>query len=207
MDNGLIEKLRRELETAKAELESTVAALAPSHLGGEWEAYVAAKERLLAAERRLAEAEGRPYAVPEDFALKWDSGAPMPTLLQLDSRTLLLFYLASDEQAVGIVDFGHCSATTFGSPGDETFAGHLLYGSGFTPYEAMRVVNSPWISSLQRTDSVHPRHDASRHSKERHLVFPFHDTTFECVTRSFQTSYEHGSLATVARKTLERLFD
>jgi hypothetical protein len=206
MDEGLVETLRRELETADAELSRAVAALAPRHVGGEWKSYEAAQERLFAVERRLAEAEDRPYAVPEECPLSWDVGAPLPTLLQLDTRTLLLFYLASDSEAVGIVDFGHCFATMFGGPNDEAFSGHPLHGSGFTPYKAMRVVNSSWITSLERMNSVHPNHDPSKYSKARHLIFPFHDSTFECVTDSFQTSSEIGSLATVARKALERLF-
>jgi hypothetical protein len=206
MDKNLIERLGHELEAAKAELTRAVAALAPRHVGGEMQAYESAQERLLAAERRLAEAEGRSYAIPEECPLEWDVGAPLPTLLQSDSRTLLLFYLASEVETVGVVDFGHCFATTLGGPNDETFAGHPLYGSGFMPYKAMQVINSPWIAALERTNSVHPRHDPARYSAARHLIFPFHDTTFECVARSFQTSSEPGSLATVARKTLERLF-
>ena len=75
----------------------------------------------------------RPYAIPEECRLKWDVGPPLPTLLQSDSRTLLLFYLASDVESVGVVDFGYCFATTLGGPNDETFEGHPLYGSGFMP--------------------------------------------------------------------------
>jgi hypothetical protein len=88
-------------------------------------------------------------------------------------------------KTVGIVDFGHCLAITLGGPNDETFAGHPLHGSGFMPYKPMRVVNSPWVTSLEKVNSVHPRHDPSRFSKARHLIFPFHDSTFECIAYSF----------------------
>lgn len=205
MDEDLTQKLRRELETAEVELNRAVAALAPRHVGGEMQAFEAAQEQLLAVERQLAEAEGRPYAIPEQCPLEWEPGAPMPTLLQCDNRTLLLFYLA-DPQTVGIIDFGHTLATSLGGPNDEAFSGHPLNGSGFTPYRPMRVMNSPWIAGLEKMNSVHPHHDPSRYSSARHLIFPFHDSTFECVAHTFQTSSERGSLAVAARRALERLF-
>lgn len=206
MGEGDIAKLRGELEAANADLSQAVRALAPKHVGGEMEAYEAAYQHVLGLERRLAAAELRSYAVPEIGVPQWDIGAPYPTLLQSDSRAILLYYLGDDPDFVGIVDFTHCSATTFGSPNDETFEGHPLHGSGFEPYRLMRVVNSKWVASLQQINSVHPRHDPQRRPVARHLIFPFHDSTFECVTGSFETSTEPGPIAAAAARTQARLY-
>ncbi len=128
----------------------------------------------------------------------------MPLLLQLDSKAVLLFLLAEEGQ-IGVVDFDWCLATKFGSPGDETFAGHPLNGSGFEPYTAMKVIGSRWIEELRRIDSVHSRHDPSSYDSYDHLILPFHDTTFECVTPGYTTSIEHGSLFAVAQSLFDRL--
>lgn len=206
MQNDDVAALRLALKSAESELAKATAALGPRHLGGEMEAYERAYQTLLDAEREFAAAEARPYAVPEPCALKWDVGAPMPTLLQSDSRTILLFYLGDEAEAVGVLDFGHCHATCFGNPGDEAFEGDPVHGAGFEPYRAMRIVNSPWIASLQAMDSIHPHHDPSSYTMAKHLIFPFHDTTFECVAHAFKSSTEAGPLAEAVHRAVERLF-
>lgn len=57
-------------------LERAVEALAPEHKGGELEEFAAAQEALLEAERALAAAQNEPYAVPIEFPVQWDTGAP-----------------------------------------------------------------------------------------------------------------------------------
>lgn len=206
MTESHIADLKTALAAATVQLDEAVRRLAPKHVGGEMEAYEAAYERLLIAERELAEAEHRAYALPEDCDLAWDVGAPLPTLLQSDNQTFLFFLLADESEQVGQIEFERCSSTSFGSSGDETFAGHPLYGSGFEPYRAMRVINSPWIEQLQKIDSVHPRHNPDAYGTAKHFIFPFHDTTFECVARAFKTSRVVGPLSEAVRRTVERLF-
>ena len=60
---------------------------------GELEEFSAAREAVLAAERALAHAKGEQYAVPIDFPVRWDIGAPLPHLLQSDDRTFVAFFL------------------------------------------------------------------------------------------------------------------
>jgi hypothetical protein len=55
-------------------------------------------------------------------------------------------------------------------------------------------------------NSVHPHHDREGFARLRHYVFAFHDSTFECVARSFTAVEVEGPLTRVAQdmaKTLE----
>ena len=118
--------------------------------GGHFEmtGNTSSRHRKLEAERSRAAAENRPYAVPMASMLAWDTGAPLPVLLQTDYDTLLFFHLADDERNVGRVTFKGCHVTKFGAPDDETLSGHPLYGSGLEFYALMSVVNSPWITDV-----------------------------------------------------------
>lgn len=208
MNEDVISSLRSELAEAEQAAERAVRAFGSKHIGGEWEACDAAQAKLMQAQRKLADAEGRPYAVLCDCPLSWDLGAPAPTLLQSDNDTHLFFILTDSIAGVGVghVRFHHCSATLFGSPGDETFKGHPLSGSGFEPYLAMRVINSPWIAQLEKIDSVHSRHNPANFRAYEHFIFPFHDTTFECVARAFTASVVNQSLAEAVKSTVDLLY-
>src|SRR5438045_3083685 len=142
MIDSNIADLKAALAAAAARLEEAVRRLAPKHVGGEMEAYKSAFQSLMDAERKLAEAEQRPYAIPEDCPISWDVGAPLPTLLQSDYQAFLFFLLSDDDQQVGQIVFERCWSTCFGSPGDETFEGHPLNGSGLEPYRPMQVLHS-----------------------------------------------------------------
>lgn len=170
------------------------------------EAYEAAFQNLMQAERNIARAEQRPYAILCDCPLSWDIGAPLPTLLQSDQRTFLLFLLSDDDEQVGKIEFELCLSTSFGVPGDETFEGHPLHGSGFEPYKTMQVINSPWIKQLRETDSLHSRHDPTSFGSAKHFIFPFHDTTFECIARSFNAFKVGGRLADAVRTAVDSLY-
>jgi hypothetical protein len=206
MTEGKISVLKAALATADNKLEQAVRALAPKHVGGEMEAYEAAYQSLLTAERNLARAENRPYAVPSDCALSWDVGAPLPTLLQSDQTTLLFFLLPDEDENVGQIQFNGALSTSFGAPNDETFEGHPLHGSGFEPYQAMRVINSPWIAQLEKINSVHQYHEPSRYAAVEHFIFPFHDTTFECVAYSFTASKVGRRLSEAVRDAVSLLY-
>lgn len=206
MTNGTIHDLKAELVAAESDLNQAVRALAPKHVGGEMEAYEVAYQRLLGVERRLAEAESRPYAVLCECPITWDIGAPLPSLLQSDRTTLLFFLLSDDDARVGRIEFENLSSTLFGAPNDEIFAGHPLHGSGFEPYRLMEVINSPWIQQLEKMNSVHPYHKASAYADTKHFIFPFHDTTFECVAKSFTASTISGRLADVVRDAVALLY-
>ena len=196
--------LKKALATARTQLEQAIFHLAPTHVGGEQEAYDTAYEKMVAIERELANVEHRAYAIRQDCATPWDTGAPLPTLLQSEHHTLLFFLLA-DSDLVGRIEFEGCLATCFGNPGDETLTRHPLYGSGFEPYRAMRVMNSPWVERLREMDSVHPQHDPSTYAALRHFIFSFHDVTFECVARSFRSSRLDGPFSDAVKTGVDQL--
>ena len=206
MTQPTTEELKASLAAANEKLERAVRALAPKHVGGEMEAYEAAYDGLLSAERKLAAAESRPYAVLCECPISWDVGAPLPTLLQSDQSAELFFLLPDDGERVGHIRFERLMSSLFGAPNDETFNGHPLHGSGFQPYCAMRVVNSTWIAELERMNRVHRYHEPAAYTVLEHFIFPFHDTTFECVARSFSASTVDRRLADAVKDAVDHLY-
>jgi hypothetical protein len=138
-----IRSLEAALASAKERLSRTIAALAPKHQGGEKEEYESARAELTSAERRLGAAKDEPYAIPADFPIAWDTGAPLPILLRGESRTFLIFLVDEpdpdwDGTYVTIIDpappeatklcivtIEGCISAKLGSPNDEVLHGHL----------------------------------------------------------------------------------
>ncbi|MEZ5994554.1 MAG: hypothetical protein R3C25_02270 [Hyphomonadaceae bacterium] len=220
--------LVRQLKRAEERVERASRALAPKHKGGEWEEFEAAHDDLLRLERALASHRGESFAEPLDFPVRWDIGAPLPHLVQSDNATYLAFYLgpqagASQDGSVGygepqvvdsraddalaIVRFDGCVSTQMGDPNDEVFQGHPLYGRGLQGYRPMVVRNSAWINQLQAINSVHSMYDPSRWTDLNHYFFGFHDSTFECVARSFEVEIMNTSMSDALRKMCERLVE
>jgi hypothetical protein len=157
-------ELRIALDAANARLKHAVEALAPKHKGGEMAEHRAAHEAVLVAERRLAAALGEQYAVPLEFSAQWDSGAPLPYLLQNDYKTFLIFLLSDTQPCydgsfvtvvspgdanpgnMAIVEFKGCVCSKMGTPNDEVYEGHPLHGKGFEGYRPLRVVNSEFLA-------------------------------------------------------------
>ena len=190
-------ELRLALEAAKARLARATKAV--SKRGGTAE-FGAAHEAMIAAERVLAAELGEPYAVPLEFTVQWDIGAPLPHLIMDDSQTFLIFFLSdtqlqrdgSDaavanpgEERLATVEFKGCASAKMGVPNDEVFEGHPLHGKGLVPYRPLRVLNSPWIRELEAINSVHRQFRADHWKTLSHYIFGSHDCTFECVAQSF----------------------
>ena len=198
-----VANLQSALRAAQIRLERAVQALAPKHRGGEFEEFAAAQEALLEAERALAAAQNEPHAVPIEFPVQWDTGAPLPFLLQNDYRTFLVFFLrdvdpvwdgtyvnirrADDPSPsnLAVVEFKGCICTKMGTPNDEVFEGHPLTGKGFRGYRPLEVKNSLWIKELETINSIHRGYRPEAWRNLNHYIFGFHDSTFECVAESF----------------------
>ena len=197
--------LRARLAAAEERCRRAAQALAPKHQGGEWEEMLAANAALLHAERELAAALGEPYAVPlEEFPVWWDVGAPLPELVATDYSALLSFCIAErtegwvargveaiewstrDQQLLAEVEFDRCISSRLGTPNDEVHEGHPLYGKGLEAYTAQRVVNSRWLAEAEAINRVHPCYDPQFWRELSHYVFWFHDSTFECLARSWK---------------------
>jgi hypothetical protein len=138
-------------------------------------------------------------------------GTPLPLVVADEHRVVLAFYLEESgpdwdgssarvvspgdgDEPIAIVRFAPCEAHMFGPPNDEAFAGHPLAARGLKPYSAAEVRHSSWIRRLERMNSVHPEHRPEGYWSLRHLVFAFHDRTFECVCRGFDVRLTRGTL-------------
>lgn len=109
----------------------------------------------LQAERNLAAAKGEPHAVPIDFPVSWDVGAPLPYLLQNDHQSYLTIFVrdvdpdwdgsnvsvrrpdSNLKEKLAVVEFERCLCTKMGAPTDEVLHGHPLNGKGLAGYQAM----------------------------------------------------------------------
>jgi len=198
-------ELEQRLQVANDRLERARAALAPKHQGGEWEEFRKAHQDVLLLERQFAAAKGEEFAEPFGFPLIWDCGTPRPQLMANDGQAFLAFRLKepriqSDSgdtsvkgpknevpQAWGLVEFCGCISTRFGSPNDEVFEGHSLWGKGLEFYEAQRVVNSRWIREIETINKIHSMYNPVTWLELNHLVFWFHDSSFECIARAWKT--------------------
>lgn len=218
-----IDDLERRLQVANERLDHALMALAPKHKGGEWEEYRAAEQEVLQLERLLAAKKREEYAEPCGFPLQWDNGAPMPHLMASDTRALLAFLLCEPDPAwdgsyvtikspqdnqpepLGLVEFESCLAAKLGAPNDEVFEGHPLSGRGLEAYSAQRVVNSRWLKELEQINSVHRMYRPESWRDWNHYIFWFHDSTFECVARSFKVETYRTSMKELLSLMVKRL--
>lgn len=149
-------------------------------------------------------------------------GAPIPFLISDEHRVVLAYYVeerdpewdgqtvrvigpTSASEPLAIARFERCYAHMFGPPNDEAFSGHPLASRGLGPYGAYEVLRSSWIRRLERMNSVHERHRPEDFWKLRHLIFAFHDSTFECVCEAFDVRVSHGSVATTVPEMVKLL--
>jgi hypothetical protein len=149
--------------------------------------------------------------IPLDNLPQSSVGAPLPLILAGEHRTILAYYVENHdpswdgktvrvqshdagEEPVALLVFNQCYAHMFGPPNDEAFAGHPLAGRGLHPYGVFRIEESSWIRRLERMNSVHMHHKPERFWQFQHLVFAFHDSTFECVCRSFDIKMKRGAV-------------
>jgi hypothetical protein len=218
-----IAELETALREAQARQSRAIAALAPKHRGGEMEEFRAARTAVLQAERNLAAAKGEEYVVPIEFPVCWDTGAPLPYLLQNDYRTFLAFFLrevdpnwdgtyvtvrnpnSSLSEKLALVEFERCICTKMGTPNDEVLHGHPLHGKGLAGYEAMAVENSTWLKALERTNAVHGAYNPESWRRLKHYILPFHDSTFECVARGFKVEVFEMPLSDLLSDICKRL--
>src|SRR6266576_1373042 len=150
-----------------------------------------------------------------------DTGAPLPTVVSSDSQLLLAYIVsepdpawdgdptslspATPDRQVAIVRFHLPFSHSFGPPNDEALDGHPLSSRGLKPYSWFEVRDSSWIQSLERMNSVHPRHRPDSFKAYRHYIATFHDSTFECVARGFDVQLHRGSVRSAVERMTELL--
>jgi hypothetical protein len=149
-------------------------------------------------------------------------GAPVPLVVADEHSVVLAYYLEDDDpdwdgqtvrvvgatgasEPLAIVRFALCYAHMWGPPNDEAFRGHPLASRGLHPYGAFEVRKSSWIRRLERMNAVHEHHRPEAFLKRRHLIFAFHDTTFECICDGFDVILSYGSVTSAVPQMVELL--
>lgn len=196
MTDRLISAAEERLALARARVEHSAFA----EMG-------AANQELLSAEREVARAHGRQYAVELTLDLAWDAGAPMPFLISNGHQAAVIFYLTSSDQseAVGVIVFDRAYDVQFGGVNDEAIEGHPLFGAGLDLYAAHEVLNSEWITEAERRNSVHRCHKGGWHERMKHYVLCFHDETLECIASDLRTERHLSGFGDTVRLMSTRL--
>jgi hypothetical protein len=169
----------------------------------------------------MYEVDARDRVVELEDVPQSSVGAPLPVVVADESTLQLAYYLSvpdtdwdgtyvrevdvDTDDPVALVRFEGAYAWLLGPPNDEAFEGHPLASRGLHPYAAFRIEDSSWIRRLERMNSVHEQHAPERFARLRHYVFAFHDSTFECVARSFTAIQVAGPLRRVAQEMAHAL--
>ena len=146
---------------------------------------------VLSAEVALAKAKSEPFAVPLDVGFV--TGREAPIVLCADSTTVLVCEASRansdgiyEDIGYAIVEFPLCDWSTFGYPNDEAIEGHPMYGKGLDSYDAFEVFNSPWKRRMTEQNRV--AFPDTKESATRHLIFSFHESTFECLAEQIEVT-------------------
>ena len=125
-----------------------------------------------------------------------DAGAPMPAVVADEHRVLLAYHCSDSDsdESIAIISFTRCSLHMFGPPNDESFGGHPLAQRGLRHYTAAEVHDSSWLKLRIAMNRVHRQHSDALFSHLRHFIFPFHDSTFECLAADFSVTMFTGSM-------------
>ena len=107
-------------------------------------------------------------------------------------------------QPVALVEFARVYAHMFGPPNADAFRGHPLVERGLEPYGIYEIWESSWLRGLVRMNAMHPAHRPEQFAAYHHFVFAFHDTTFECIAKSFKDTVHTGSVAEVLEQALNK---
>jgi hypothetical protein len=125
-----------------------------------------------------------------------DSGAPMPRIWAAEHALELTYYIARgethDDERVAVIRFQFHFAHFFGPPNEDVLQAHPLSGRGLDWYAGQEVLNSSWIHAMEVANRIHPHHDSKRYLQYRHFIFTFHDSTFECIAKSYQVEERDG---------------
>ena len=139
-----------------------------------------------------------------------DSGAPCPVILPKETQLWLAYFIHHDdprfeekyskiwsdsnepcvESCFAVVSM-LALAHTFGQPGEHNFETHPLSKRGLQPFMVAEVKNSSWLAALTQAHLCDTSITSSA-EQYRHIIFAFHDETFECLAKDFKTFIRHG---------------
>ncbi len=122
-------------------------------------------------------------------------------LYQSDYRVVLTFNAISDGQLLtATFCFKRCLATRFGFPNDEArWSVPRFRGISYGIYE---VKGSAWLAE-KVGENQHSFPDTTAEMFGRHLVFAFHDSTFECLTQDYEYELSAAPYRDIFAKIIE----
>lgn len=220
-----LSEIEKKLKGSNLRLENAVKALAPKHKGGEMEEYTAAKEENLMLQRQLSLEKGEETAIPIEWNVKWDTGAPCPYVISAGGRAFLIYYIneidpnwdgtytnvidssSDDILPLALVEFIRCYSIKFGGANDEVINGHPLWGKGLVPYGAHIIENSEWLKHEMKISSVHSYYNEESWDVKKHIVLLFHDELFECITEDYKIEVIRDSFNNVLKEAQNRLMN
>jgi hypothetical protein len=169
-------------------------------------------EVVASAQRALAAAKGEEYAIPYNIGFLPEAAASEPVIIQTDFATILTFSATRPmpngkrgDAGYGIVEFDLCSTTQFGYPNDEARRGHPLYERGLVGYGVYEVCNSSWVKL--ETEQNRVAFPNTPDSTQRHFIFTFHDSTFECIARGLRASLSTKPYVEIFDEVRKRVFN
>jgi len=175
-----IEKLQEELARASDDLRKVQAER------GSTARQLDAFDRLANAQRALAKAKGEEYAAPYDIGFVPEAAVSEPRFFQTERASLLTFSAVREkanwrreDAGYGLVEIVHCCTSSFGGPGDEDIEKDPLYAKGLHAYGVFEIVNSRWKRLLSEHGGLY--FPGTPGPGQRHFVFTFHDSTFQCI--------------------------
>lgn len=153
----------------------------------------------------------RDEVVRYDIGFEPEAAVSGPVLLQTDRDAFLTFNAVKTmpdgrrgPAGTGIIEIVRCTVTKFGYPNDEALPGHPLYSRGLTYYGAFEVLRSSWIHQMTSQNRVcFPK---TEDWTDRHFIFTFHDSTFECVADSLRASLSIEPSEKVRTQIRQRVF-
>lgn len=133
-------------------------------------------------------------------------GAPCPIIMATDFSLMLLYWLRDrrDGEDQCLVTFDQPLAHHSGPPNDEALHGHYLHARGLGYYGAFEVRQSSWVRALERMNRVHSKHRPDLYDDDRHFVFTFHDSTFECVAMGLSFERLAGNPTDLLARTMQQ---
>jgi len=141
-----------------------------------------------------------------NFNFSIEGGAPVPYVLANEDKTFLIFFIRDDrtlEEKIARFNFKHCQQLRFGSPNEDLLSSHYLYKQGLESYSIFEVRDSSWIDELKTTLYSNSRLNVLEGYK--HLVFCFHDSTFECICKEYQVDILDLSMPEIIDDTVVKL--
>jgi hypothetical protein len=108
------------------------------------------------------------------------------------------------EASLAVVEFTGCLSAKLGWPNEDHVA-LPLDSRGMEGYTAQKVENSRWLAELKAMGGVRSPPYPDHWRDLAHFVFWFHDSTFECIARSYSLELVRGSMADLAVDVCGRL--